>query len=429
VLRPALGAIGVATVAVAGVELAVHSAARASSSAPITQRGFGFPAWMAGPLHHVMSTQLTSRAYGLLVLAMCAGYVLAVANHRALRAGPVLAAVAVLHLAFMLAPPLGLTDMTNYVGYARLGELHHLSPYVHTPAAAAADPSFPWTTWRHYRSPYGPLFTLLTYALAPLGIVWTFWGLKTIVALAAGGCLALVWRCARLLGRPPLGAVVLVGLNPAWLVWAVGGGHNDTLMELLVLAALALALTSRHAFAGGAAVAAAAVKVPALLVLPFLALARGGSRRRLLAGAGVAAALVGLTTLIAFGSLAPLTAFDRQANFVSQRGLVGQLVSAFGGSALSPAVRDVAAVALVGVVGGCLVWAWRTGRWVDGYAWAATGMVAALLWVFPWYVVWLLPAAALARHSAVRVGAVALTLVLLWGFTPHATLLAWLGLG
>src|SRR2546423_15581893 len=103
------------------------------------------------------------------------------------------------------------------------------------PAAAAADPSFPWTPWRHYRSPYGPLFTLLTYALAPLGIVWTFWGLKTIVALAAGGCLALVWRCARLLGRPPLGAVVLVGLNPAWLVWAVGGGGNDTLIERLVV--------------------------------------------------------------------------------------------------------------------------------------------------------------------------------------------------
>src|SRR2546423_804927 len=149
------------------------------------------------------------------------------------------------------------------------------------PAAAAADPSFPWTPGRHYGSPSGPLFTLLTYALAPLGIVWTFWGLKTIVALAAGGCLALVWRCARLLGRPPLGAVVLVGLNPAWLVWAVGGGHNDTLMELLVLAALALALASRPALAGGAAVAAAAVKVPALLVLPFLALARGSSRRRL----------------------------------------------------------------------------------------------------------------------------------------------------
>jgi hypothetical protein len=35
--------------------------------------------------------------------------------------------------------------------------------------------------------------------------------------------------------------------------------------------------------------------------------------------------------------------------------------------------------------------------------------------------VWLLPAAALARRSAVRVAAVALTLVLLWGFTPHGS--------
>ena len=338
-LRAALGAVGVASVALAGVELAVDSAARASSAVPIAQRGFGFPAWMAGPLHHVGDTRLTAQGYGVLVLVMCVGYVLAITNHRSLRVVPVLAVIVFLHLTFMSAPPLALTDLTNYVAYARLGALHGLSPYLHTPAAVPVDASFPWATWRHYRSPYGPLFTLLTYAFAPLGMVWTFWGLKMVVALAAGGCLALVWRCAKLLERPPLGAVVFVGLNPAWLIWAVGGGHNDTLMELLVLAALLLTLTRRHALAGGAAVASAAVKVPALLILPFLALAVP-SRRRLLAGAAVAAALVGLATLVAFGSLDPLAAFHRQANFISRRSVLGQLAPLFGSSALSPHGAD-----------------------------------------------------------------------------------------
>jgi hypothetical protein len=383
---------------------------------------------MAGPLHHVGDTRLTAQGYGVLVLVMCVGYVLAITNHRSLRVVPVLAVIAFLHLTFMSAPPLALTDLTNYVAYARLGALHGLSPYLHTPAAVPVDASFPWATWRHYRSPYGPLFTLLTYAFAPLGIVWTFWGLKMVVALAAGGCLALVWRCARLLGRPPLGAVVFVGLNPAWLVWAVGGGHNDTLMELLVLAALLLTLTRRHALAGGAAVAAAAVKVPALLILPFLALAVP-SRRRLLAGAGVAAASVGLATLVAFGSLDPLAAFHRQANFISRRSVPGQLAPLFGSSALSPTVQTLATVALVAAAAGSFLWALRTGRWLEGYAWATTGMVAALLWVFPWYVVWLLPAAALARRSAIRVAATALGLVLLWAYTPHATVSAWIGTG
>lgn len=420
--------LGVAAAVAAGLELAVHSAARASSAVPITERGFGFPAWMAGPLHHLRHTQLTSLEYGVLVAVMCAGYLLAIVNHRELRVVPVLLAVAVLHVAFTCAPPLGLTDMTNYVGYARLGALHHLDPYVHTPAAAAFDPSFPWVTWRHYRSPYGPLFTLLTYALAPLGIVWTFWALKALVTAAALGCLALVWHCARALGRAPLGAVAFVGLNPAWLVWAVGGGHNDTLMELLALAALLLALRGRHALGGAAAVLAGAVKVPALVVLPFLGV-EPASRRRLVAGAAVAGVAVAIVTALAFGSLAPLTAFQRQGDFVSKRSVIGQLVSLFGGSALSPWVRTAATAALGVALIGCFAWALRTRRWLDGYAWATIALVAALLWVFPWYVVWLLPAAALTQRPGARVVATAIGLVLLWGYTPHATLSDWLGTG
>ena len=46
----------------------------------------------------------------------------------------------------------------------------------------------------------------------------------------ASGTILLVWKCARLLGRDPVQAIVLVGLNPIVLVWGLGGDHNDFLM-------------------------------------------------------------------------------------------------------------------------------------------------------------------------------------------------------
>ena len=45
------------------------------------------------------------------------------------------AAVVVLHVAFLLAPPLLSTDIFNYVDVARLGGRYHLDPYVLPPAA------------------------------------------------------------------------------------------------------------------------------------------------------------------------------------------------------------------------------------------------------------------------------------------------------
>ena len=107
------------------------------------------------------------------------------------------------------------------------------------------------------------------------------WTLKALTAVAAAGCLALVWSCARQLGRDPLPAVLLVGLNPIWLVEGVGGAHNDVFMTLAVLAAVRLALAAREASAAAAVVAAAAIKGTAGLLLPFLLMgARGGEGGR-----------------------------------------------------------------------------------------------------------------------------------------------------
>ena len=88
-------------------------------------------------------------------------------------------AIGLLHLVFALAPPLLSSDVFSYVAYGRLGALHGLDPYAHPPLAAHGDPVLIYVAhaWRDALSAYGPLFTLLTYVLAPLGIAAAVWSL------------------------------------------------------------------------------------------------------------------------------------------------------------------------------------------------------------------------------------------------------------
>ena len=49
-----------------------------------------------------------------------------------------------------------------------------------------------------------PLFTLLSYALTPLGLAASVWAFKAVVAAASLSCVALVWSCARARGMTAL---------------------------------------------------------------------------------------------------------------------------------------------------------------------------------------------------------------------------------
>src|SRR6202035_967520 len=94
-------------------------------------------------------------------------------------------------------------------------------------------------------SPYGPVFTLLTFAVVPLGVAASFWTLKGLLMLASLAIVLLVWHSARLLGRDPVAAIVLVGLNPIVLIWGLGGDHNDFLMMFCVVLGFYLLLRAR----------------------------------------------------------------------------------------------------------------------------------------------------------------------------------------
>ena len=319
----ALGALGLLGV-VATVFLLTAGAASGPSKY-VPGRSGGWPAWMAGPLRG-LGVGLTSGDFQALMLLMCASYLLVLVAARRLPVTALAGAIVMANAILLLGPPLISQDVFGYLAFARLGALHGLDPYTHVAAEAPTDPVFPFVGWPFQSSPYGPLFTLASYATAPLGLAAGLWVFKAIAVTSSLGAVALVARAADRLGQSGRWAAAFVGLNPVLLVLAVGGAHNDTLLLLalavaLLLTAGARGVGSRTRSAAVALVAGVGVKVTAGLVLPFLVLASPRTRERVgvALSAGAALLAVAVVGLIGFGvhALGFLGAIGEQQQLVA----------------------------------------------------------------------------------------------------------------
>jgi Glycosyltransferase family 87 len=320
-----------------------------------------------------------------------------------------------------VAPVLLSHDVYSYVDYARLGVRHGLDPYVHPPLAVPQDPAFAEVTWIEATSAYGPLFTLVTYPLAwlPVGVAVAV--LKAVGALSVLGIAAVVSRLAAPRGIDPLRAAAFVALNPLVLVHVVGGAHNDGLTMLLAMLAVAAVLSAREAAGGAALTAAIATKAAAAFIAPFALLGsrptglnrsymdRNRPAGRFLLGASVAAALVALAAWLAFG-WDWLGGFGLAGENQSRTSYMSIPITAARLTGLEPdAVRLAAAILFAAAIAYLLVWTWRGGDWVRAAAWAALTLLLASAWLLPWYLIWVLPLAAISRDRALQLLTLALT--------------------
>lgn len=369
----------------------------------------GDPGWLTGLYGGGFA--LSTDAYEAFLLAAVLAWALLLALPGALGRRVVVGLAGALIVLFALAPPLLSLDVFSYISYARLGAEHGLNPYTHAPETIPTDPAaMRVQDFSDSVSVYGPLFTLLSYPLGMLGVPAAMWSLKAIAALSLAGIAAVCARLARLRGVDPVAAVTFVALNPLMLVHVVGGAHNDGLMVLLAMLGVVAALTARPALAGIGLVTAIAIKAAAALYVPFaLAGARGGERSRLLGGllaAGVAVAAVGLAV---FGTdvLEALGVAGGNQGTVSHWSVPATL-SRLSGIDVD-ALRALLALAYAAAVVSLLVWVVRGADWVRAAGWAAFGLLVASAYMAPWYLVWLLPVAAVSRDRALQVGAVAFT--------------------
>jgi len=394
------------------VLLAVLPAARGSNLVLATAGGS--PGWLLGPLRFAGTSAASGPLAGPLFYAGMAAalalYAVAVCRSHDLPARAWVGAIVALHVLFLLAPPLLSQDVFSYIAYARLGATHGLDPYTHTPLAIAGDPVFRYAGSHGARSVYGPVFTLLTYPLAGLGVAGAFWLLKVAAAAASLGVVALVWRAARLLGRDPAPAAAFVGLNPLLLVHAVAGAHNETMVVLVTTAGIVTFLSGRRAAGAAVAAAASGIKASGAIVAPYLVLAsRPRARMALLAAvlagvvvAGIALAGFGTHALDAVGIISSNQGRTSRWSFPYKTAQLLGAVLPGGRLDYRDPVRAVYAAGLAVTVAWTLVRTWRGDDALRMAGWATLAVLVASAWLVPWYILWLLPLAALAADRRLR---------------------------
>jgi hypothetical protein len=312
--------------------------------------------------------------------------------------------VGALQLIVFVGPILLSTDVFSYIAYARMGVEHGLNPYTHGPVAIVGDPVFKYVghDWELVATAYGPLYTLLSYPLALLGVVGALWGMKLEALLASAGTLALVWRCARARGFDPVAAILIVGANPLYVIYGLGGAHNDMLMLLAMMAAVSLTLTGtasgrREAGAAAWVVAGALIKATVAVLLPFMIV----SKRRLapILGTLAALALGALAGYAVFGihGIDLVAALNRDAAFVSTDSFANELAHLFGKPGVFPVDHDLLKAGLVLIVLHLLWRTWRGYDWVAASGWALLAISVTSTWLLAWYILWPLPLAVVTR--------------------------------
>ena len=339
---------------------------------------------------------------------------------------PILAVAALLRLLAVPLPPTLSDDVWRYLWDGRLAAAGG-NPYLVAPASPATEPLRDglWRRLPHRDVPtiYPPL-ALAAFSIASR-LPASPWALKTIIAGAdLAACALLVSLAGRLRLAP--GRAVAYAWNPLVVLETAGMGHVDALGVLAVLAT-ALALTARPrrvALAAAAAAAGVLAKLLPAAALPLWARLCGRPGRF----AAVSLALVGL-------AFAPV--------FVATGGLppgwrIYAISWEFNGPLFEPLWRllDLAGVpaGTVRLLDQLKLWTGEHGFWNRFYPYAYPQLLAKLLLgaaalvavaaslretrlveancrlfgrllllsatVYPWYLLWVLPWAALAGGSA-----------------------------
>jgi hypothetical protein len=369
---------------------------------PLVPKSPAIAGWMSGIVERLgfrvflIALLVSVGAYlGLLALGSRLGAV-----SKRMAVGLILA----LHALVFLGPILISTDVFSYIAYARMGVVHGINPYTHGPVSIAGDPVFHYVghDWLKVATAYGPLYTLISYPLALLGVTGAIWGMKAMAMAASIGTLVLVWRCARVRGFDPVVAVLAVAANPLYVLYGLGGAHNDLLMMLAMMIAVALTLLGKPSAKreGGAAamvVAGALTKATVAALLPFMVI----SKRRLAPIVGALVSLVGGLAIgyIAFGvhGINVVAALNRDAAFVSTDSFANEIAHLFGKPGVFPIDHDLLKAALVAIVLHLMWRTWRGYDWIAASGWTLLAISVTSTWLLAWYILWPLPLAVISR--------------------------------
>jgi alpha-1,6-mannosyltransferase len=183
-------------------------------------------------------------------------------------------------------------------------------------------------------------------------------------------------------------------------------------MAALMVVAIAGIVLGRQLSGGATLVAAAAVKASALVVAPF-ALVGADRRGRILAGMGLAAAVLGAAGLAVFGSSVGEAAkvIGQNQDIATRISLPGSISRDLGVDL--DAVRAVCIGLFAAAMAGLLIWTARGADWVRAAGWGTVGLLLATSYLTPWYLIWALPHAAVSRDRMLVAATVVISAFLL----------------
>jgi hypothetical protein len=414
-LTERLGWIGLAGIMLSTLLISM-SAARTDPLLPQTVRGGVSVTGFSGPLGHY-GIHLGFGVVIAVLTLMFFAYLLVLRGVGALPVRAVVIGIVAMHALVLLAPPLLSTDVFSYIAYGRIGRTYAENPYLFGPSSIGLDHVYPYidNQWITTPTVYGPIFTALSYLLAPLTIAGNVIAYKAIAVCGSLVVVLMVWKAAALRGVNPAKAAALVGLNPVTVIYGVGGGHNDLLMLAILVAGIYLLLQDRERSGGALIVVATAVKLTGGLLAPF-ALARdggrSGSRRAVLVGLALAGVLGAVFSFGLFGTgpLHLLGTLQSVQNIGGVHSVPGLVLAGLGLSGLRNVVGTGLDVVYVFAVAWLVrrVWVGKL-DWIAGAAWATVGLLLTAGMLLPWYVAWLMPLAALCKDRRLLIAAGLLT--------------------
>ena len=192
--------------------------------------------------------------------------------------------LALLVMLFMY--PITAVDVFDYASQIRVFTVYHLNPLTIAPGNFPNDPFLRFNPWNTVPASYGPLWVILSALVSlPAGnhFLEAVLAQKLLSVVACLGCMIMLWLLARRLCPERRWQVfVFFAWNPLILYEVGVNGHNDAIMAFFMLAGIAALLSTRwywQALALPLLAASVLVKWTTLLLLPLAVLYLLGSGR------------------------------------------------------------------------------------------------------------------------------------------------------
>ncbi|MBM3141155.1 MAG: hypothetical protein FJZ92_13355 [Chloroflexi bacterium] len=375
------------------------------------------------PLAVVLGTgRIGAVRYLVIVLCAFAAFAAAAWLARRVAGRPalwiVLGGVVVFSATLIPINPVGAHDVYHNIADARTLWVHGDNPMTTPPEGNRDDPFYPHVpAWADYASSYGPLWYVISGAPLPFAgsSLWpNVIGQKLIATAFLVIATTLVMLIAgRIRPGTAIPAGVLVGWNPLMLFETAGNAHNDIVMAAFALAAFYAIVRKWWTTVFPLLALAVAVKYTLIVLAPLVMIwmvlrtdiPLRALARSLAAGLAVGLALFG--PVIVDGSLYHALARQGDHILASTGSALVSLLIEYRGMDVAEAtyVMKVALGSLFLLGYGVLIWRLPRNPSFATLTNAASWMIFLFLftaswWFWPWYLVWLVPFAALRPHRA-----------------------------